>query len=130
QTRSQCNEMVARELPHLAGEVHAAIGQQDFGFADAAGIKNDLARRGITGVVLIGDAEVQIAERHPDPLAAPAYMNRLALERHRLAERGACFGRQLFFEAGLECEVAGADNELAHASFSRSKWTGLYQLQP
>ncbi len=80
--------MVAGELAHLAGEMHAAIGEQDLGLADAAGIEDDLARRRIAGVVLVGDAEIEIAERHPDALAAPAHVDRLALERHRLAEGG------------------------------------------
>jgi hypothetical protein len=35
--------------------VHAAIGQQDLGLADAAGIKDDLAGRGIAGVVLVSE---------------------------------------------------------------------------
>src|SRR5438445_10525732 len=97
--------------------MHAAIGQQDFGLADAAGIKDDLARRGIASVVFVGDAEIEIAERHPDPLAAPAHMDDLALERHRLAECGAGPGREVFFKAGLEGEVAGADNELTHSKY-------------
>jgi hypothetical protein len=107
--------MIPGELSHLAGKMHAAIGQQNLGFADAAGIKDDLAGRGIAGVVLVGDAEVEVAERHPDPLAAPAHMDRLALERHRLAECRAGPGRELFLETGVKCEVAGADNELAHS---------------
>ena len=45
--------MIACKLAHLAGETDAAIGQQDFGLADATGIKDDLAGRGIAGVVLI-----------------------------------------------------------------------------
>ncbi len=35
--RCQRDEMVARKLAHLAGEMHPAIGQQNFGFADAPG---------------------------------------------------------------------------------------------
>src|SRR5882672_12212855 len=110
--------MVAGELAHLARKMHAAIGQQNLGFADAAGIKYDLAGRWIAGVVLVGDAEIEIAERHPDALAAPAHMDRLALERHRLAKGGAGLGRKLFFKTSLEREVAGADNELAHLKLS------------
>ena len=34
--------MVAGKLGHLAREVHAAIGEQDFGFADATGIEDNL----------------------------------------------------------------------------------------
>src|SRR5205823_1983248 len=48
------------------------------------------------------------------PLAAPAHRDRLALERHRLAERRAGLGRQLFLETGREYELTGANNELAH----------------
>src|SRR5947208_2638762 len=108
--------MIAGELADLAREMHAAIGQQDFGFTDAARIKNDLAGRGIAGVVFVGDAEVEIAERHPDTLAAPAHMNGLALEWHRLAKGGHGLGRQLLLEAGLEGEFTGTDNQLAHRS--------------
>src|SRR3954453_10733177 len=92
QSRGQGDEMVSSKLSHLGREVHSAIGQQDFGLADAAGIKNDLAGRGIAGVVFVGDAEVEIAKRHPDPLAAPANMDHLALERHRLFESCASLG--------------------------------------
>src|SRR6185503_20274739 len=90
--------------------------EQDFGLADAAGIENDLARRGIAGVVLVGDAEIEIAERHPDRLAAPADMDRLALERHRLAKGGHGLRRQRVLETGLKGEFAGTDNQLAHRS--------------
>src|SRR5690349_14474971 len=116
QPRGQGDEVIAGELAHLAREMHAAIGQQDFGLADTAGIKDDLAGCGIAGVVLIGDAEVEIAERHPDPLAAPTDMDRLALERHRLAKRRHGLRRQLLLETGLEGEFAGTDNQLAHRS--------------
>ena len=63
--------MIAGQLPHLAGEMHPAIGQQDFGFADAAGIEDDLTRRGIARVVFIADAEVedrQSSVQTPSPL--------------------------------------------------------------
>src|SRR3954463_13207047 len=73
-----------------------------------------MAGRRIAGVVLVGNAEIAVAERHPDPLAAPADVNGLADERHRLAERGDGFRRQLVFEAGLESEVADMNEELAH----------------
>src|ERR1700722_19206356 len=108
--------MIAGQLTHLAGEMHAAIGQQDFRFADAAGVENDLAGRRIAGVVLVRDAEIEIAERHPDPLAAPADVDGLAFERHRLAERRTGLRRQLLLETRPEREVSGMDNQLAHLS--------------
>src|ERR1700744_109765 len=111
--------MIAGELAHLAREMHAAIGEQNLGLADAAGIEDDLARRGIAGVVLVGDAEIEIAERHPDALPAPAHVDRLAFERHRLLERGAGFRRERLLEARAEGKVTGADDELAHAALSK-----------
>src|SRR4029078_3506889 len=117
--------MVAGELTHLAGEVHAAIGQQDLGLADAAGIEDDLARRRIAGVVFVCNPQIEIAERHPDPLAAPADMDRLAFERHRLAKRCHRPRRQLLLETGPEGEVAGMDYQLAHRALrSVHSWTG------
>src|SRR5215470_16438185 len=115
------DEMVAGELPHLACKMHAAIGEQDLGLADAAGIKDDLAGRRIAGVVFVADAEVEIAERHPHALAAPAHMDHLAHERHGLPERRAGLWRQFLLEAGSECELTGADDQLAHASGSLSR---------
>src|SRR6516165_9949996 len=105
--------MIARELADLAGEMNAAIGQENLGLADAAGIENDLAGCGVAGVVFKTHAEIEIAERHPYALAAPTHMDRLALERHRPAESGAGLGRQFLFEAGLKREVSGMDDQLA-----------------
>src|SRR4051812_24784913 len=94
--------MVAGELAHLAGEAHATIGEQDLGFADASGVEDDLARRRIAGVVLISDSEVEIAERNPDSLPAPAHVHYLALERDVLEEGRAGFGRGLDFEPSVK----------------------------
>ena len=57
-------------------------------------------------------------------------MDRLAFERHRLAKGRAGLGRQLVFETGVEGEVAGVDNELAHATFSCLEKDWRYPLQP
>jgi hypothetical protein len=45
-------------------------------------------------------------------------MDGLALERHGFTKGRAGPGRQLLFETGLESEVAGADNGLAHSAIS------------
>src|SRR3954447_16766023 len=108
--------MVSGELTHLACKAYAAIGEQDFGLADAAGIKDDLSGRGIARVVLVGNGEVEIAERQPDSLAAPAHMDRLALERHRRTERRHGLRRQFLLEPGVEQKLAGADNQFLHRS--------------
>src|SRR5512143_3320623 len=117
--------MVAGKLADLAREMHAAIGQQDLRLADAAGIEDDLAGRGIARVVLVADAEIEVAERHPNALAAPAYMDDVALERKGLAERCDGLWRRLFLEPGVEGEIAGADHEFAHVISLRRRGAAL-----
>ena len=92
-------EVVSRERAGLRGEADVPVGEQDLGFADAARIKNDLAGRGIAGVVLVGDAEIEVAEWHPDPLAAPAHMDHALRVGQELAEDLTGLGRQRSLEA-------------------------------
>ena len=40
------HEMIAGELSDLAGKTDAAIGEQDFSLADAAGVEEELTRAG------------------------------------------------------------------------------------
>jgi hypothetical protein len=61
QTGGQGDEVVAGKLAHLAGEMDAAIGQQDFGFADAARIRDDLPWGRVARMVLVADAEIIVA---------------------------------------------------------------------
>jgi hypothetical protein len=53
-----CEKMVARQLTHFAGELDAAIGEQDLGFGNPTRVQQELARRRITGVVLERQAKV------------------------------------------------------------------------
>src|SRR5271156_5134091 len=106
--------MIARELPDFRGEAHAAIGQQDLGLTDAAGIKNDLSRRRKTGVVLISDLKVVIPERNPYPFAAPAHMDNLTVERQARRERGASLRREIRLELGVENKRSGNHFQFAH----------------
>src|SRR5580704_9432149 len=46
-----CQEMVAGELAHLAGEPDTAVGEQDLGFTDPAWIQEDLSRRRVARVI-------------------------------------------------------------------------------
>src|SRR5690349_18441768 len=56
-------EMVARELPHLAGEERGAVREKDLRLAEAAGVEEKLPGRGMARVVLVAEAEVELAER-------------------------------------------------------------------
>src|SRR4029079_13554498 len=118
--------MIAGELSHLAGEPHAAIGEQDLSLADATGIKDDLTRRRIAGVVLVSDAEVAIAERDPHRLPAPAHVHHLALERHVLEECRTGLRRGFALEPRIEGVGASGDLQLTHQwnSLSRAGWLG------
>src|SRR6202012_4365301 len=102
-------KMISRKLADLAGEMHPAIGQEDFGLADAARIKNELAGRRIAGVVLVGQPKVEIAERDPAALAAPAHVDDALLVGQHGTKFGAGLRRPLGFEARHEIEAACLD---------------------
>src|SRR5436305_3243045 len=61
--------MVTGELPDLARKADAAIGEQDLGLADTAGVKEQLAWRRVARRILVAEAEIEIPERDPALLA-------------------------------------------------------------
>src|SRR5919109_5489566 len=95
-------EVVPGKLADDAREQAAAVRQQDLGLAEAAGVEQDLARRGVARVVLEPEAHVELAERDPRRLAAPAHVDDLLLERQQLREGRAGLRRALLLEPGLE----------------------------
>src|SRR4029079_12385502 len=107
-------EVVAGELAHLAREQRAAVGEQDLGLAVAARVEQDLARRGVAGVVLEPQARAHVAERDPGRLAAPAHVDDLLAERQQRLERLAGQRGVLALPAGLERERASVDRQVAH----------------
>src|SRR4029077_12515698 len=107
-------EMISGKLADLAGEAHAAVGQQDFGLADAARIQDDFTRRRIAGLILVAKSEVEIAERNPARFPAPAHMDdALPVGQHR-AKLGAGLRRTFRFEACNELEAACFDAYTLH----------------
>src|SRR6185437_9637018 len=114
--RGEGQEVVAREGPGLRGEAHIAVGQQQLRLADAARVEDDLARRRIAGVVLKRDPEIQVAERHPHALAAPANVNDLADKRHMLDEGRHRFWRGLVLEITAKRIRPGNDFDFVHAA--------------
>ena len=94
--------------------MNAAVGKENLSLADAAGIKDDLPGSRITGVIFVADLEIIVAERDPDPLAAPADMNDMALEGQTLEEGFAGLRGQFGFESGAENERAGSNFEIGH----------------
>ena len=88
--------------PTMLENMQPPYGQEDLGLAEAAGVEQDLAGRRVARVVLEADADVEVAERDPGRLAAPAHVDDLLLERQQLRERLARLGRALLLEAGAE----------------------------
>jgi hypothetical protein len=98
--------MIAGELADFAGEGDGAVRQQDFGLADATRIENDFARRRVTGVVLVAQPEIIVAERDPAALATPADVNDLlpiGQEADETRQRGRRLLLGLCFELVRSC---------------------------
>src|ERR1700722_2472640 len=112
-TLDHCQKVVAGELAHLTGELDAAISQQDFGFAYATGIKQDLPRCRVAGVVFKAQTEVEITKRDPAGFAATAHVNDTLSIWKQLAEPRAGLRRGGFLEARGELEWAGSDMDQA-----------------
>src|SRR5260370_10130388 len=77
-------EVVAGEAAELAGEGAGAVGEENLGLAVAAGVEEDLARRGVARGVLPGHVEVEAAQRNPTGFAAPARVDELLAVRQYL----------------------------------------------
>src|SRR3954466_8414043 len=102
-------EMIARELPRLGGEVDVAVGEQDLGLGNATRIEHDLARVRIARPVLGAEAEIEVAERDPAGLAAPAHVDDARAQRQQRAEYGHRLRRCLLLEAGTERKATCGD---------------------
>src|SRR5690606_9188257 len=70
-------EMIARQLSHLAGEESSPIWEEDFSLAVTARIEQDLPRSRMAGVIFEADASSEVTQRHPGRLAAPARLDQL-----------------------------------------------------
>ena len=77
---------------------------------------------GMACVVLIADAEIVVAERHPDPFSRPADMHQFSLIRHPCHEGAAGFGRVLGFKPCAESEGACLDDNFCHAVSYLVSW--------
>src|SRR6266566_6915563 len=96
--------MVARELSHLAGEDRSSVRKQDLCLAQTSRVKKKVARRRVARVVLVTEIELQVAERDPRRLAAPARLDELGFEGQHGLEFRAGFRRALGLEAGCEAQ--------------------------
>src|ERR1700682_2463965 len=99
-------EMVARQLAHLASDNRGAVRKQDLGFADAARIQQQVSGRGVARVVLVAEVEVEVAERNPGCLSAPACLDEACLEREHGGELRASLGGA---RAGLQASPRAED---------------------
>src|SRR5262249_1392380 len=102
------------ELTDLAREMHSAIGQENFGFADAARIKNHLTGGGIARLVFGRYPHVGVAERYPYRLPAPAHMDDPLRIRQQATKNLTGLGCKLGFESRFKDEWACGDAKVAH----------------
>src|SRR5258706_5404959 len=105
-------EVIAGQLAHLAAKNTGAVGNQDLSLADPARIQKEVAGRRVARVVLIAEVEVQLAERDPRCLAAPASLDDLRLERQHGYELCARLRRELGLEARHEAQPRDPDFDL------------------
>jgi len=70
-------KMIAGKLADFAGKLYRPVSEQDFGFAQPAGIKNDVAGSRVAGGIFMSQPKVKAAQRDPTALSAPAYVNYL-----------------------------------------------------
>src|SRR5215469_10036650 len=107
-------EVIASQLPDLAAEAHAAVGQQDLGLAHAAGVKEELTRSGVARRVLVAEAEIKSTEWDPACLSAPPHVDQvLAVRQHALKSGASQRGRGVF-KASPERERANGDADIYH----------------
>src|SRR5829696_1049072 len=107
-------EVVAGELPRLALEARARVGEQDLGLRDAPGVEQDLPRGRVARRVLEAHPEVEVAQRDPTRLAAPADVDELLAVGQQLPESLAGFWRLLHLPSSPELERPGRDLQVAH----------------
>src|SRR5262249_59841630 len=81
-------EVVTRERSGLRAERAVAVGEQELGLRDAAGVEEQLAGRRVARRVLRADAELAVAPRDPVRLAAPAAVDDPVVERQDRAKGG------------------------------------------
>src|SRR5207247_6918207 len=99
-------EVVARQHAGLACELGRPVREQDLRLADAAGIEEQLPRPRVRGRVLRADPDVELAERDPAGLPAPAGVDQLALQRQQPPEGRDRSRRRALLEPGLESRAA------------------------
>jgi len=118
-------EMIARELTHLAREPAPTVSQKQFGFAEPAGIEEELTGRRIAGRVFETEAEIGIAEGYPAAFPVPAYVYNLLLVWQQAQEAFAGFRCGILLKLCFKVEGPSLDvNEDIGLSPSKSYSSG------
>src|SRR4029077_5839611 len=95
-------EVVSCQHAGFAREMSRAVGEEDLGLADAAGVEEQFAGVRVAGRVLGPDPDVQLTERNPAGLAAPTCVEHLALERQQPPKSCNRLRRRALLEPCLE----------------------------
>src|SRR6476646_3278019 len=105
-------ERVAGERPGLAGEGHCSISEQQFGFTDSAGIKDQLSWTRVPSGFLWRNFDLEVTHRHPACLATPPYVDQFAAIRQLPKEPFAAFWRHLVLKNGFKTLPANRHKKL------------------
>src|SRR5439155_1392868 len=107
------SEVVPGQLAELAREGACAIREEDLALGQLPGVDQQLSWGRMRGVVLVADAHLQVAERNPRGLAAPAAVDEAVGDGQEPAYRVDRAGR-IVLPSGAKVKVADLDRELAH----------------
>ena len=108
-------EVVAGQRAVHAREARGAVREQDLGLADPGGIEEQRAGRGLARRVLRAHPQVEVAERDPARLAAPARLDDPLPVGQEAAEGGAGARRLGLLPSRGEGQRPQPDAERAHA---------------
>src|SRR5438477_8482707 len=76
-------KVIPCELTHFTGKTGGTIRKENLRFTIATRVEQELAGPRVAGVVLKADIHLQIAQRHPSRLSAPAGLNQFVLQRQQ-----------------------------------------------
>src|ERR1700730_5737442 len=123
-------KMIARKLTDLAGKANAAVGNENLGLAQPAGVQEDLAGSRIAGLIFIRQAKIEGAERNPAGFPAPSHVDdALAIGQQRF-ELGACLRGGLRLPPRDEGKGTGLDADEGQAVSPRVEVRLMRRYEP
>ena len=112
--RHDGQKVVPSKTARSAGKRGAPIRKEDLGFADRAWIEEDVAAGWVDRVILERQVRVEVAERDPHRLTAPAGVDHLGPKGELAGKPRRCQRSALRLQHGLEDERSRSDAQSVH----------------